>query len=51
MITDSSKPGKVKFLDEVESINKEAQRLKNQGINIIIAVGHSGFIKDKGKIL
>merc|ERR1712012_825494 len=42
-----SSPGKVNFLDEVESINKEAQKLKAKGVNIIIALGHSGFEKDK----
>jgi len=42
-----SQPGKVKFLDEIESINEEANNLKKQGVKIIIAVGHSGFRKDK----
>nr|XP_033336682.1 protein 5NUC-like [Megalopta genalis]XP_033336683.1 protein 5NUC-like [Megalopta genalis]XP_033336684.1 protein 5NUC-like [Megalopta genalis] len=35
------------FLDEVESIRREASRLKAQGVNILIAVGHSGFDVDK----
>merc|ERR1712156_488959 len=42
-----SQPGKVKFLDEIISINKEAKNLKTKGVNIIIAVGHSGYKKDK----
>ncbi|XP_076655234.1 protein 5NUC [Halictus rubicundus] len=35
------------FLDEVESVRREAKKLKQQGINILIAVGHSGFEVDK----
>lgn len=35
------------FLDEVESIRREAKQLKSQGVNILIAVGHSGFEMDK----
>ena len=35
------------FYDEIESISKEAKRLKKDGVNIIIALGHSGFEMDK----
>ncbi|KAH8400484.1 hypothetical protein KR222_001500, partial [Zaprionus bogoriensis] len=35
------------FNEEVVSINAEAARLKAQGLNIIIALGHSGYGKDK----
>ncbi|OAD55321.1 Protein 5NUC [Eufriesea mexicana] len=35
------------FLDEVESIRKEVKKLKEQGVNIFIALGHSGFEVDK----
>ncbi|XP_076292357.1 protein 5NUC isoform X2 [Lasioglossum baleicum] len=35
------------FLDEVESIRREAKKLKQQGVNILIALGHSGFEVDK----
>ncbi|XP_061392982.1 protein 5NUC-like [Musca vetustissima] len=35
------------FTDEIEAINREAENLKAQGINIIIAVGHSGYEKDQ----
>ncbi|XP_043261264.1 protein 5NUC-like isoform X1 [Colletes gigas] len=35
------------FLDEVESIRREAKVLKEQGVNILIALGHSGFEVDK----
>ncbi|EDW61296.2 protein 5NUC [Drosophila virilis] len=38
---------KVEFSEETVSINAEAQRLKDQGINIIIALGHSGYHKDQ----
>ena len=34
-------------MDEIESIQKEAKALADSGVNIIIAVGHSGFVKDK----
>lgn len=35
------------FEDEVESIRKEAKKLKEQGVDILIALGHSGFETDK----
>ncbi|KAL6259900.1 hypothetical protein P5V15_009811 [Pogonomyrmex californicus] len=38
---------KVIFNDEVESIRREVKKLKEQGIDILIAVGHSGFEVDK----
>ncbi|XP_064542713.1 protein 5NUC-like isoform X2 [Drosophila montana] len=38
---------KVEFSEEIVSINAEAQRLKDQGVNIIIALGHSGYQKDQ----
>ncbi|KAH8266265.1 hypothetical protein KR038_004163, partial [Drosophila bunnanda] len=37
----------VEFREEVESINSEAKLLKAQGVNIIIALGHSGYQKDQ----
>lgn len=39
--------GKVKYMDEIESVQAEATRLKADGIDIIIAVGHSGYIMDQ----
>uniref|UniRef100_A0A0K2UE10 5'-nucleotidase n=1 Tax=Lepeophtheirus salmonis TaxID=72036 RepID=A0A0K2UE10_LEPSM len=47
--TDSiSRPGKlIKFIDEVEAIDKEAKKLKSEGIDILIALGHSGYQEDK----
>ncbi|KAM7345637.1 protein 5NUC-like isoform 1-T3 [Cochliomyia hominivorax] len=40
-------PNQVEFLDEITTINEEAARIKAQGINIIIALGHSGYLKDQ----
>ncbi|XP_052899613.1 protein 5NUC-like [Anopheles moucheti] len=37
----------VEFLDEIESINIEATSLKEQGVQILIALGHSGLERDK----
>uniref|UniRef100_A0A182RBG7 Apyrase n=1 Tax=Anopheles funestus TaxID=62324 RepID=A0A182RBG7_ANOFN len=37
----------VNFLDEIEAINKEATSLKEQGVHILIALGHSGLERDK----
>ncbi|KAF7286826.1 protein 5NUC-like [Rhynchophorus ferrugineus] len=39
--------GNVKFQDEVEAIRKEAQKLTDEGVDIIIALGHSGYEMDK----
>ncbi|XP_002092432.3 protein 5NUC isoform X2 [Drosophila yakuba] len=38
---------KVEYEEEIVSINAEAEKLKAQGINIIIALGHSGYQKDQ----
>lgn len=35
------------FLGEVAAINSEANKLKNQGVNIIIALTHCGYETDK----
>ncbi|KAK2577173.1 hypothetical protein KPH14_003330 [Odynerus spinipes] len=39
--------GNVIINDEVPAIREEAKKLKKQGIDILIAVGHSGFDVDK----
>lgn len=39
-------PGQLKFEEEIESLNREAKKLKESGINIIIALGHSGYDVD-----
>lgn len=38
--------GRLKFTDEIEAIRKEAKRLENQGIDIIIALTHCGLSED-----
>lgn len=38
--------GNIQLLPEVVSITTEAKRLKNDGVNILIALGHSGFEMD-----
>lgn len=37
----------VRFTDEVTAINAEAAELKRQGVNILIALGHSGLNRDR----
>lgn len=39
--------GKVKITDEIESLKTEVAKLKNRGVEIIIALGHSGLDMDK----
>lgn len=41
-----AKPGKVRFTDEVECIQREARKLRAKGVQIIIAMGHSGVPRD-----
>eukprot|EP00096_Caligus_rogercresseyi_P012062 TRINITY_DN4948_c0_g1_i1.p1 TRINITY_DN4948_c0_g1~~TRINITY_DN4948_c0_g1_i1.p1 ORF type:complete len:363 (-),score=75.55 TRINITY_DN4948_c0_g1_i1:321-1409(-) len=36
----------MEFTDEIQCIREEARILKSQGVNIIIALGHSGYEKD-----
>lgn len=36
----------MKLLPEIPSITSEVKRLKNEGIDILIALGHSGFEMD-----
>ncbi|CAH1776836.1 unnamed protein product [Owenia fusiformis] len=43
----SQRFGKLKFLDEIETIQAEVDKLTAQGINKIIALGHSGYKTDK----
>ncbi|XP_060080242.1 snake venom 5'-nucleotidase-like [Ylistrum balloti] len=42
-----SNPGSLTFNDEITSVRAEVTRLQGQGINIIIAVGHAGYVVDK----
>lgn len=39
--------GKVKITDEVESLKIETAKLRNRGVEFIIALGHSGLEMDK----
>lgn len=39
--------GKVEFYDEVESIQHEVSKLRAEGVDILIALGHSGYKTDK----
>jgi len=39
--------GGIKFLDEIETVAAEAKRLKESGVDIIIAAGHSGYDIDQ----
>ena len=47
-----SSPGPdITFSDAVEAVKEEASKLKEQGVNIIVAVGHAGkTIKENTKI-
>ncbi|XP_037032583.1 protein 5NUC-like isoform X2 [Bradysia coprophila] len=40
-------PNTVEYFDEIQAINSEAEALRQTGVNIIIALGHSGYEKDK----
>ncbi|XP_025204380.1 protein 5NUC-like, partial [Melanaphis sacchari] len=42
-----SNTGKVEFFEEIESLKKETKKLRDNGVNIIIGLGHSGIEKDK----
>lgn len=42
-----SKPETIKFLDELEEVQAEADKLISEGINKIIALGHQGFTGDQ----
>ncbi|KAH8020350.1 hypothetical protein HPB51_000983 [Rhipicephalus microplus] len=39
--------GHTQFTNDLECVRREAQRLKKQGVHIIIALGHSGLDEDK----
>lgn len=40
-------PNNIEYIDEVISVQEEADKLKSEGVNIIIALGHSGYEADK----
>ncbi|KAH8400483.1 hypothetical protein KR222_001499, partial [Zaprionus bogoriensis] len=37
----------IEYKNEISSINNEAKKLREEGVNIIIALGHSGYRKDQ----
>lgn len=37
----------VDYIDEIVALQKEVTNLQNEGANIIIAIGHSGYLKDQ----
>ena len=41
-----SNPGDVIFIDEIEALKAQVEVLKEKGVNIIIAIGHSGYARD-----
>lgn len=41
-----SNPGKLIINDEVEAVAKEAEKLHQEGVDVIIGLGHSGYEKD-----
>ncbi|XP_033739374.1 snake venom 5'-nucleotidase-like [Pecten maximus] len=41
-----SNPGSLTFKDEITAVRSEVTRLQGQGVNIIIAVGHAGYLVD-----
>lgn len=45
--TKISSPGNTIFSDEVKSLIAESQRLEALGVNIILALGHSGYLMDQ----
>ena len=44
---DISNPEEVIFTDEIEALKTEVKKLHDEGIDIIVALGHSGYEKDK----
>jgi len=41
-----SNSGKVIFMDEIESLQREVTKLKAKGVKTIVAIGHSGYSRD-----
>lgn len=39
--------GAVEFYDEIKALKKETKKLRANGVNIIIGLGHSGIEMDK----
>lgn len=43
----TSSTGAAKFFDEIEPLKRETKKLRDEGVKIIIALGHSGIEKDQ----
>ena len=46
-IYSSNPPKELVIMDEVEALKEEVTKLHDDGVDIIIALGHSGYVKDK----
>uniref|UniRef100_A0A6B0VEZ0 5'-nucleotidase n=1 Tax=Ixodes ricinus TaxID=34613 RepID=A0A6B0VEZ0_IXORI len=42
-----AKPGKIEILDEIDSVKKEIENLKNRSVKIFALISHVGYQKDK----
>uniref|UniRef100_A0A6B0VER7 5'-nucleotidase n=1 Tax=Ixodes ricinus TaxID=34613 RepID=A0A6B0VER7_IXORI len=42
-----AKPGKIGILDEIDSVTKEIENLKNRSVKIFALISHVGYQKDK----
>lgn len=42
-----AKPNDVEYIEEVTALKVEVKKLQDKGIKIIIALGHSGYLKDQ----
>jgi 5''-nucleotidase/2'',3''-cyclic phosphodiesterase and related esterases len=47
VLQEISSTEKLKFLDEIETVKEEAENLKGQGVDIIIALSHAGLDVDR----
>lgn len=43
----ASPPPELELDDEVDAVRREVEKMQKQGVDIIIALGHSGYWKDK----
>ena len=43
----SNVPAELVLEDEIEALTREVGKLKEQGVNIIVAIGHSGYLTDQ----
>ena len=40
-------PAGLELNDEIEALTEEVDKLKADGVNIIVAIGHSGYLTDQ----